>query len=40
MKTGDLKSITIGARRVVGFDEVRRAETYGIGKARKSRKAV
>ena len=40
MKSGDLKSVTIGARRLVPLEEVKRAETYGVGKPRKSRKVV
>jgi hypothetical protein len=38
MKSGELESITIGARRFVPLAEVRRAEQYGVGKPRKSQK--
>ena len=33
---GDLKSITIGGRRLVPASEVERAETQGIGRPRRS----
>ena len=33
---GDLRSVNIGSRRMIPLDEVRRAETKGIGKARRS----
>ena len=40
MKSGELKSVTIGARRLVPLSEVERAEQFGVGKPRKPRKAV
>lgn len=36
-KTGALKSINIGARRMVAISEVLRAEQYGVGKPRTPR---
>ena len=36
MKSGDLKSVTIGTRRLVARDEMERVERYGAGKPRKS----
>jgi hypothetical protein len=32
--TGELKSITIGARRLVPLNEVERAEQFGVGRPR------
>lgn len=40
MKAGELKSVTIGARRLVPLAEVERAEQYGVGKPRKRGKAT
>jgi hypothetical protein len=37
MKTGALKSINIGARRLVPLSEVERAEQFGCGKPRARR---
>ena len=37
MKSGSLRSITIGARRMVPLNEVQRAEQYGVGKPRTRR---
>jgi len=38
MKTGALKSINIGARRLVPLSEVERAEQFGCGKPRRNDK--
>lgn len=35
---GELKSVTIGARRLVPLSEVERAEQFGVGTPRKARK--
>jgi excisionase family DNA binding protein len=34
---GELKSVTIGARRLVPLGEVERAEQFGVGKPRQAR---
>lgn len=35
INAGDLRSITIGARRLLPLAEIERAEQFGVGKARK-----
>ncbi len=37
MKSGSLHSITIGARRMVPWNEVQRAEQFGVGRPRERR---
>jgi excisionase family DNA binding protein len=36
---GELKSVTIGARRLVPLTEVERAEQFGVGRSRERRRA-
>ena len=38
--SGDLKSVCIGARRLLPLAEIQRAEQHGVGKSRKARKVA
>jgi hypothetical protein len=38
IEQGELKSVTIGARRMVPVSEIERAEQFGVGKRRPSRR--